>query len=310
MLEGTPSVAPIPNQNPATPEGAGVNETQKTEPVKPMEPVKPVKLAKEKSKLMPVMVILAVLAVAGVVFGVVGMVQSASKQDQIKTLEEKLSKLEQTDNGDDNEGEEKPGENDGEEKPEETVDKAKILAEVPGMLAFTGKRCLNCEGELQYGAFDMLSYNGADAFRVGLDLETGAPTLSVQWDTLKNIGLPLDTAGKSGWEQFTDLQLSGRATDVKIAQFGQSFGYETAVFLMEDGSVEYIPIIKALKSGSVKSYGKLDGVNEVIKFYRGSSIPKDAMIGGGSQTLAQRADGNFYELYGLIEKAGGFEGIF
>ena len=63
--------------------------------------------------------------------------------------------------------------------------------------------------------------------------------------------------------------------------------------LLEDGSVEYIPIVQMFNNvqGEVVSYGKINGVSDVIKFALASTSD------GGVTTLAIKKDGTFYDLW-------------
>ena len=47
----------------------------------------------------------------------------------------------------------------------------------------------------------------------------------------------------------------------------------------------------------IKSYGKLDGLNNIVKFYRGTVVQADSQAGGGSMSYAQDLSGNIYLLY-------------
>lgn len=67
-------------------------------------------------------------------------------------------------------------------------------------------------------------------------------------------------------------------------------------FLMEDGSVEYMHIIKALNEKEYKSYGKLNGVEDVVEIIEASTNRN------GMCPVAIKQDGSFYDLSKLINK--------
>lgn len=259
---------------------------------------------KGKNKLVPVVVILALLAVAGVTFGTVGMVQSFAKQDRIEALEAKIGEL--TEAGKD-EGADKPSGDEGENNGDLAVEREKILTEVPSGLLLGGRKCLNADAsEYNYGIHDAQYRGNGMIFSAAVNPEDGSGSVTVFWQALREVGRDWVAEDKEVFEEFSDLQLGGKATDVRVASFGNA-GIGVALFLMEDGTVEYIPLEKAAKANNMKSYGKLKDVTEVMKIYQGSSIKKGAMVGGGDEAFAQRANGDYYALSGVLDEVGAFD---
>lgn len=122
--------------------------------------------------------------------------------------------------------------------------------------------------------------------------------LDVNWDTVKAM-YALDGLNKSGIENnlvVGNIDAS-RITDVAVSGFGQAVGYEAVLFLMDDGTVEYIPLMKALRDGAIRSYGKLDGVEGIVKFYKNNAGVWSCY--GIRDVYAQRADGKYYSI-GLL----------
>ena len=99
--------------------------------------------------------------------------------------------------------------------------------------------------------------------------------------------------------------------EVYIGGFGQSSGYETAFYVMEDGTVEYTPIMNALgNNGSssetiMKSYGKINDVSGVVKIITGTDycLNDQCMGDGAFNILGIKADGTFYNLSNILNKA-------
>ena len=89
--------------------------------------------------------------------------------------------------------------------------------------------------------------------------------------------------------------------DMFIGGFGQDASKDTVLLLMKDGSIEYIPIRKAFINDrmNIKSYGKLAGVSDIIKFY-------SVNVNGGVSTIAQKADGSFYDLDSILTATGNY----
>ena len=93
----------------------------------------------------------------------------------------------------------------------------------------------------------------------------------------------------------------GKVHSAYISGFGQSFGMETAFFVMTDGTVEYVPIQKLydvcgyLDNSTVNSYGNVPNVSGVAKIvHADANAPKST---GAATTLGIKADGSFYDFH-------------
>ena len=95
---------------------------------------------------------------------------------------------------------------------------------------------------------------------------------------------------------------SGEILDILLDSIGHhSVGGEVILFLMSDGTVEYVPLEKALKNGgnNIKSYGKVQGVSDIVRLstVRIGNITNDGeKIGAHSNPVAIKADGSFYDV--------------
>ncbi len=99
---------------------------------------------------------------------------------------------------------------------------------------------------------------------------------------------------------------SQEVVDVITGGLSQEIGTSTIIFLMEDGTLEYIPLYKALQTGNIQSYGKLEGVEGIVKLYSVSAFPKNSPIGGHYTILAQKADGTYYDLRPILMATGNY----
>lgn len=118
--------------------------------------------------------------------------------------------------------------------------------------------------------------------------------ISISWDFVNKTYFNLNPS-KSGNDDIEIENISGKIVDVFIDSMGQSASNSTMLILLDDGSVEYIPLFYALKNNDIKSYGKIDGVTNVTKFLSVSVNPKSP--GGGYHSIvALRSDGSFYDL--------------
>ncbi len=99
---------------------------------------------------------------------------------------------------------------------------------------------------------------------------------------------------------------SGEIKDFFYAKFGQAGGYEQLLFLMADGSVEYMPIYDAFEKNNIKSYGKIEGLKNIANFQQLTSSSYEnngeLLLGRGQAVLAEDVDGNYYDLYYYLEE--------
>ena len=86
---------------------------------------------------------------------------------------------------------------------------------------------------------------------------------------------------------------------VYLSGEGQSSTNDTVLYLLEDGTVEYAPVINAFKKASFRSLGKLEGVSDAAKFYTLSSystLSGGNVVGNGFRTAYQKTTGEIYLL--------------
>lgn len=91
------------------------------------------------------------------------------------------------------------------------------------------------------------------------------------------------------------LETDKKVIDICIATFGV-MSENAILLLMEDGTVEYIPIIKAIHNNDIRVYGSLEGIENIVKFVSVYSGKTGNTPGGDLTVLAQKADGTFYDL--------------
>ena len=74
-------------------------------------------------------------------------------------------------------------------------------------------------------------------------------------------------------------------------------------YVMEDGTVEYAQLFATLKSISNNKeivHKKVDGVKDIVRMVSISAQPKGALVGGYGTALAQKANGDYYDVYNKI----------
>lgn len=99
----------------------------------------------------------------------------------------------------------------------------------------------------------------------------------------------------------SNINFEKKIVDVFFGGMGQSSSGDTLFILLEDGTVEYIPIVHMFNhvQGAPVSYGKINGVSDVTKFTLSSTS-------GGVTTLAIKNDGTFYDLWYALKDTGNY----
>lgn len=125
-----------------------------------------------------------------------------------------------------------------------------------------------------------------------------APLLDDSDPTKVHISLDRTTAVRQygsevGPDDYTvlhyDVEFDQKVESIYLAGEGQDGAYDTVLYLLEDGTVAYAPVINAIKKASFRSIGILEGVTDAAKFYT-------LYNGGGFLTAYQKTNGDIYIL--------------
>ncbi len=95
---------------------------------------------------------------------------------------------------------------------------------------------------------------------------------------------------------------SGKVEEIELAEIGQEASGSYFLFLMGDGSVEYISLVDLLDTNNLASRGKIQGLNNIVRIKNISARENEGS--GWSTALAFDTDGNFYDVNNLLEKQG------
>lgn len=242
------------------------------------------------------LVVFAIVAVGGACFGIYSWIANSGRiadlERQVADRDETISKLKQEGSGNEQQPETPAGETSDLAasllivSPEQIIDGSNQPVEVELRTSLGG---LSITLSKQVGG-EMTLFDGSKLNK--------APSLSGVIS-----GGYLENDGREEFE-ITGIDIE-KIVDIFISGFGNGIGDETAFFLMADGTVEYMPIMKAHEKGEYKSYGKLPGVENVIKFMSGELYeggPYGALVG----SFAQRADGKLYRLLDVIRETGNY----
>ncbi len=171
------------------------------------------------------------------------------------------------------------------EKVEKKVEEKEQKEEKLKPLLFDSNKCINND-EMEY------SINSSQ-FGVGVSLNPDRRSVrfSGDWgifgDKLSNF-------------EYNINNFQSNISDVAIAVFGYD-GYSSAiVYLMEDGTIEYTPIRKAKEANDFKSYGKVNGIEDIVSIKIIYGKVKNSPVGGGYSVAAIKEDGTFYDLSKFI----------
>lgn len=159
-------------------------------------------------------------------------------------------------------------------------------------------KCINNNNKYTLAVYN----NGGRGIDLTLDDSRKKLTISFNCSTINRVySLGWVTALESYDMEKQDIAFDQEIADMFIGGFGQDSSNDTLLLLMKDGSIQYIPIRKAFQNDrmSLKSYGKLSDVSDVIKFY-------SANVTDGVTTIAQKADGTFYDLSVVLKNTGNY----
>lgn len=132
---------------------------------------------------------------------------------------------------------------------------------------------------------------------------TNSGKVTVKWEDASYI-LGVDSENRSGEEEFIINPADGTVTDVIFANFSSQSGWpETIFLLMEDGTVEYIHIVKALEDKSFKSQGKVPGIPGITKIWQIDSITGE-QFESAQAVIAERVYGKFYDHFKIFRELG------
>ncbi len=167
---------------------------------------------------------------------------------------------------------------------------------------FNSSKCLNPRSNVEYKINIEDNFNGISC-RINEDKKS--VNIGINWDSVNNLyGISKPNNVQGNYSNITVSGFSSEIVDVNILGTGQAVGNEVFLFLMKDGTVEYIPVYKSLQSNDFKSYGKIDKIADVIgiapMLSTGTSEPKISFYTIG----AIKEDGSFYDLGYILEQTG------
>ncbi len=168
------------------------------------------------------------------------------------------------------------------EEPKEEVD-----------LSFDITKCQNCDDDFEYVINDFGDFITAELIN--------DKTVNINLRDISKFDSSIQTSGQN---EYT-INFDKKIRNIYIIGYGLDAANETLIYLMEDGTLEYTPIINAVKNNTIKSYGTINNVKNVVSIY---NVRKDykGPVGGSTSYLAQSSDGTLYDLANLLDKTGNY----
>ena len=149
-------------------------------------------------------------------------------------------------------------------------------------------------------SYTLANYSGT--INVSIDKTGKVATLSYNRATLSNTYLlNWDLTGvEEGVLESQTITFNNKVNDVLFSGIGQDRTGDVILFLMEDGTISYIPVYQTLSTNGAEeltTYQIISNVKDVVKFYTAN------VTSGTSSSvtvLAQTKDGTLYDLAPMI----------
>jgi hypothetical protein len=129
---------------------------------------------------------------------------------------------------------------------------------------------------------------------------------NIKLDNSGKVYLNIDRDAKENFPKTTapvntNLEITGfskKVVDVFIGEYGNGYSYPVILFLMADGTVEYLNSKYAFENNVFVSEGKISGVENIVRIEQAG-----AYNGGGISTvIAIDKDGYYYDVASKVSK--------
>lgn len=151
-------------------------------------------------------------------------------------------------------------------------------------------------------SYAIANYSGT--INITLNESGTVATLSYNRATLSNTyALNWDLTGvEDGVYENQTINFTKRVKDVFFGGIGQDSTGDIILFLMEDGTVSYIPVYQTLSTSGVDgltTYETFNDLTDVVKFYTANATSNAS---SSVTVLAQTEDGTLYDLRKLLNR--------
>lgn len=169
--------------------------------------------------------------------------------------------------------------------------------QVGKFVSFDSSKCLNKEDGIKYVLGSIKSQYAV------MNLENGKVYVELTEDFSNEF---LKEGNPINLEMNTKYEVKGftqNVVDVNVYSVGHLVNQTVMLFLMEDGSVEILPLQKIRLDG-LKTFGKIKGVEKVVRIVDGVA---SGDLAGYVSPFAIAESGGFYSLATLIQSQGFFD---
>lgn len=163
-------------------------------------------------------------------------------------------------------------------------------------LAIKDNKCIDSECNSDYSVVNYFDLGS-------ITIEDNIAKIRLTKDKVKNYfgdNINVDSIKE---DETYDIKFDQAIQETYVMNLGQDAWSECIFFLMEDGTVEYAQLFATLKSISNNTeivHKKVDGVKDIVRMVSISAQPKGALVGGYGTALAQKANGDYYDVYNKI----------
>ena len=248
-------------------------------------PTNPVPKAKKNTGLKIALICTSILSVASIGFGIFSFIQNNQKDQEIKDLKANTTGATTI-------------------NCTTTASESNSAENIKNNFAFDASKIINREDNHHYigGTTQDGSYLSITPF------SEPSTTISIylNYSEINRIFNTNFTSANSNHE----IHFTKKVADTYFANLSsQSPGYEVLLFLMEDQTVEYIPLGKMVTENRFESVGTLPDVNNVVKFFSGDRCG-NGLGACMHTTYVITENGQIFDLYPIIEATGAFKGKF
>lgn len=155
------------------------------------------------------------------------------------------------------------------------------------------EKCINCENKnLYYYITSKEHIDEVSASFSTKDKTKGTITIDIDaYNTKAVTNFNLQTPG-------IEYNFDKSIKDVLIYNIGQENLAPIVMYLMEDGTVNYIDIYQGLTDNNLTEYKTINDVKDITNLYTVSSCSGEYC--NANTILAQKSDGTFYDLMGIL----------
>ncbi len=188
--------------------------------------------------------------------------------------------------------------NDKVSEQKEDTDKEKYDSSIDNVkdLKIDNEKCLNCK-EKENHYYIISSYNHIEEVNASFSTENNKKGMvSINIDEYNRKAVSNYSLSNPNLEYNFDQEIR----NVIVSNIGQEELAPIVVFLMEDGTLNYIDIYKGLEDNDLSTYKEINNVNDIINLYQASVCSNEAGVCSTTTVLAQKEDGSFYDLESMI----------